>query len=501
MNELYRCITLFLLGSLAACTADRPSDDRHADDRPNVIYIMADDLGYGDIGVYGQKKIRTPNIDALAQDGIIFSQHYAGSTVCAPSRAALMTGRHTGNSNIRGNLDLGGYRDEEERGQMPLRRGAETLATVMKRAGYQTAAIGKWGMGGPGSDGVPTKQGFDYFFGYLDQKQAHNYYPSHLWENEVRFPLDNDFFIPHAGLNKTSAKPEDYKIYQGRDYAPDRLLAKAKAYIRSNKDKPFFLYLAFVVPHAALQLPDDRLPDYAKDWPDPPLKNVIYTPHPRPRAVMAGMISNMDAGVGEIRKILVELGLDKNTLIIFTSDNGPSAEGGADLDFFNSNGPLRGGKRDLYEGGIREPMIAHWPGKIKAGSTTDHISAFWDVMPTLADIADIQLSQETDGLSFLPSLLGQKEKQTDHDYLYWEFPVKWRGYDGAQAVRMGKWKAVRIGGRSTSRAPIELYDLSQDISEQRDLAAQYPDVIVRMKKKMNQRSEAPVKDWNFTQAQ
>ncbi|MGO2182977.1 MAG: arylsulfatase [Pseudoalteromonas nigrifaciens] len=469
-------------------------------EKPNIIFIMADDLGYGDIGSFGQQRAQTPNLDKLAAQGIKFTQHYAGSAVCAPSRASLMTGQHTGHTQIRGNHELGGYRDEEERGQMPLKSGSHTLATVLKSAGYRTAAIGKWGLGGPGSEGEPQHHGFDYFFGYLDQKQAHNYYPTHLWRNGKRVPLSNEFFIPHTQLNGTSKKEEDYKIYMGNEYAPDRLIEEATDFIASSSDKnkpeqPFFLYMSFVTVHAALQTPDDRLPSYASGWQEPPMTNFGYTPHPRPRAARAAMISNMDTSIGRIMTLLKERNLDRNTLVIFTSDNGPSPEGGADMDFFNSSGELRGIKRDLYEGGIRVPMIARWSSRIQADTESSHISAFWDIMPTLAELSGAEMPADRDGISFVPSLLGKESSQEKHQALYWEFKLQRHDATATQAVRMGKWKALRF--HRSHGIDWELYDLSTDIGEQHNLAKQFPNIIDEANELMKKRTKPILPEWEF----
>ena len=485
-------LTAVLAATLALAwpaAADRPP-------RPNLIYILADDLGYGDIGAYGQDKIDTPNLDRLAADGLVFTQHYAGSTVCAPSRAVLMTGRHTGHVQIRGNYELGGFRNEEERGQMPLDAASTTLAEVLRDTGYRTALIGKWGLGGPGSTGVPTRHGFDYFFGYLDQKQAHNHYPTHLWRNGARVALDNRFFIPHATMAGTSARAEDYRRYMGRDYAPDRLIAEALAYIERAKDAPFFLYYAPSIPHSALQVPDDRLERYAGRWRETPLNDGDYTPHPKPRAARAAMITTLDADVGRIVDRLDRLGLARSTLILFTSDNGPAPEGGQDVAFFNASGGLRGIKRDLYEGGIRVPMIAWWPGVIDGGRRTDHLSAFWDVLPTLADLAGAATPDGVDGLSFAPLLTGRGD-QAEHDFLYWEFHGDTP--HPAQAVRQGKWKAVRPQPRGYDpTAPIELYHLATDPGERRDVAGQHPDVVARMRQLLDgARAPSPHAGFNF----
>ncbi len=415
--------------------------------KPNVIFVMADDLGYGDLGCYGQKVIQTPNLDKMAAEGMRFTDMYAGSTVCAPSRCCLMTGKHTGHAYVRGNKEV------KPMGQWPLPADTVTVASLMKDAGYKTALIGKWGLGGPGSEGIPNKQGFDYFFGYLCQRHAHNYYPEFLFRNTGRVPLDNTVENRRGdGAGVASVKKE---------YSHDLLAADALRWIEENKDEPFFLYLAVTIPHANNEAGNRgmEVPDYGiyadKDWPQP------HKGH-------AAMITRLDKDMGRLLDKLEELGIDDNTLVIFTSDNGPHSEGGANPKFFDSNGPLRGYKRDLYEGGIRVPMIARWPGKVEAGSESDYIGAFWDVMPTLSRLAGAKAPDDIDGISFLPTLLG-RDRQRKHKYLYWEFFNR-------QAIRMGKWKAVRL----KPDADLELYDLSEDIGETNNVAAEHPRVVKRI---------------------
>jgi len=502
----------FLSIGLTACSSpkesnisfDLNSQEPATKDKPNVIYIIVDDMGIGDIEPYGQQHIKTPNLQQLANEGLTFAQHYAGNTVCAPSRAALVTGMHSGHGQIRGNYELGGFLDEEEFGQMPLNPGTQTIATVMNDAGYNTALIGKWGLGGPGSQGVPTKHGFDYFFGYLDQKQAHNHYPTHLWQNEDKFPLNNSFVHPHQSLPKgvDVNDPESYQAYLREDFAQERLSNEALRYIKANKDSRFFLYLAYAGPHAALQAPETAIDQYDfEETPYQGIKDGGYLPQRRPRAARAAMISHIDEGVGRVMSLLKELDLDENTLVIFTSDNGPSFEGGADLDFFDSNAQFRGHKRDLYEGGIRMPTIARWPGKVAKGTTSQHVSAFWDVLPTFADLVDAPSPKKTDGISFLPALLNEGEQQ-QHDSLYWEFH-HWNG-DHAQAVRIhdevnGDWKAVRVfNPKNRINPPIELYNLAKDPSETIDLAETHPEIVQQAAKLMKKsRSTSFMNSWNF----
>lgn len=403
--------------------------------KPNIIYIMADDLGYGDLGCYGQKLIKTPNIDKMATQGMKFTQHYCGSALCAPSRCSLITGKHTGHTFIRNNKPL------PFEGNLPIPKEEVTIAEVMKQAGYTTGCIGKWGIGYPGSEGDPNKQGFDHWFGYNCQRQAHSYYPSHLWRNADKVMLKGN---------------EDGK--QGQ-YSHDLLTAEALEFIKLNKAKPFFLYVPYTIPHTKFQVPD--LGQYKDtDWDSN-------------HKIQAAMISRMDADVGKILALLKELEVDDNTLVIFTSDNGPHGGGGT-LSKFTAAGLLRAKKGTLYEGGIRVPMIARWPGMIKPGSASDHISAFWDVLPTCAELAGAKVPAGIDGLSMAAELLGKNSAQIKHDYLYWEL-------GGQQAMRMGKWKLVRKWNRKASGPDKpELYNLEDDIAESKDVADKHPDVVAEM---------------------
>jgi arylsulfatase A len=482
-------------GMAPATAATQRQRHAPAPARPNIVVILADDLGYGDLGAYGQTKIRTPHLDQLARDGVAFTQFYAGTTVCAPSRAALLTGRNTGHTEIRGNIRMGGdFTDEREFGQYPLRRGTFTLPEMLRDAGYTTAAIGKWGLGGKGSEGMPTRQGFDYFYGYLDQSHAHNYYPTHLWENERRASLRNRFFFVHPELGGTSRLPADYRLYQGPDYAPYRILASAERFLaRQRRGKPFFLYYASPLPHAALQLPDALLTPYRGAFPETGSDGGEYSPHPTPRAARAAMITRLDAEVGALRAQLRKRELEKDTLILFLSDNGPSSEGGADIAFFRSTAGLRGQKRDLYEGGIRSPLIAYWPGRVRGGRTSPTIAAAWDLLPTFAELTGGRVTAPVDGRSFLPALLGRPMAATGP--LYWEMHGDGRS---AQAARDGRWKAVRYqpGGFDPAR-PIELYDLDADPRETRDVAGQHPAVVARMRVLLSRRQPASRPEFNF----
>lgn len=429
--------------------------------KPNIIYILADDLGYGDLSCYGQTKFLTPNIDRLAEEGIRFTQHYSGSTVCAPSRSTLMTGLHTGHTPIRGNKEW------KPEGQWPLSADAFTLAEMLKNNGYATGAFGKWGLGYPGSEGDPNNQGFDEFFGYNCQRLAHNYYPYYLWHNQEKVMLDEN-----QGLERGT-------------YAPERIHAEALKFLETNRDKPFFMYYPAILPHAELAAPEEYikrfrgkfLPEKEFDGVDdgPNVKTGPYGSQTESHAAFAAMVNYLDEKVGEIVQKVHELGLDKNTIILFSSDNGPHLEGGADPDFFNSNGILKGYKRDVYEGGIRVPMIVRWSDRITAGVTTDHISAFWDVMPTVAELIGEATNTQTDGISFLPTLLGQ-DRQSQHDFLYWEF----HELGGRIAVRKGEWKLDIYNVFDKSKTSTELYDLSTDPGEQQNVANDHPEVVIEM---------------------
>ena len=420
--------------------------------RPNIIFILADDLGYGDLGCFGQQKIKTPNLDRMAAEGMKLTDHYSGSTVCAPSRCCFMTGYHTGHAVVRGN------KEQRPIGQYPLPSEQVTVAEVLKKAGYATGATGKWGLGPPDSEGAPNKQGFDFFYGYNCQRNAHFYYPEFLWRNEKKDSLPGN----HGDKEET--------------YSHDVIADEALSFIKRHADEPFFLFVPFTIPHAELAVPEDSLNQYKGKFPEEPFPGRHYGAQKYPRAAYAGMVSRMDRDVGRILSLLKELGLDDNTLVLFSSDNGPHHEGGNDPQFFDSNGPFRGIKRDLYEGGIRVPTIARWPGKVEAGTVNDHPSAFWDFLPTAADVAGVSAPAGIDGISYLPTLLGQKSKQKEHKYLYWEFPAR----GGRQAVRMGKWKAVRLNVRKKPDGPIELYNLEKDIGEENNIADKHPDIVRRM---------------------
>jgi len=496
LGLLLHRITTLILTSLGPCLSIDPAncgENPKTRSVPNIVLILADDLGYAELGCYGQEKIKTPNIDRLAREGVRFTQHYCGNAVCAPSRCSLMTGKHPGHAHIRNNrkadlpADLIERYGTEFSGQEPIPDAEVTIAEMLKQKGYATAAIGKWGLGHFGTTGDPNQQGFDLFFGYNCQAHAHSYYPAHLWHNSQEVKLDNDPPVPgHANL-PAGADPNDpasYAPFKGTDYAPDRMIDVALKFIRQNKDGPFLLYFPSTIPHVALHIPDEELKPYLGQWDETPFVGGGYTPHMTPRAAYAAMISRLDKDVGRIMELLEELGLDENTLVMFSSDNGTThLEKEVDYEFFKSVGPLRGLKGSLYEGGIRVPMIARWTGKIEPGSTTDHVSAFWDVLPTIAEVTGTEPPEYIDGISFAPTLLGRPAEQKQHEFLYWEFT----GYGGQQAVRLGDWKAVRQGMlRRNNPDPlkIELYNLKDDVGESQDVSAAHPDVVARMQKIM-----------------
>lgn len=443
---------------------------------PNIVYILADDLGYGDLSVFGQKHFQTPQVDRLAAEGMVLTQHYSGSTVCAPSRSCLMTGLHTGHTPIRGNFEI------QPEGQLPLPADTQTLSRLLSEAGYVTGAFGKWGLGYPDSEGDPMKH-FDRFYGFNCQRLGHHYYPYHLWDDQDKVMLEEN-----EGMKKGL-------------YAPELIHQQSLKFIEDNKDRPFFCYIPTIIPHAELAAPEEVMEKYRGAIEEgkpfkgldegPELRLGRYQSQEEPHAAFAAMVDIFDRQVGEVVAKLEELGIAENTLVIVTSDNGPHQEGGADPEFFDSNGEFRGFKRDLYEGGIRVPTIAYWPGSIAAGSRSDHISAFWDIMPTVAELAGIEIDTPIDGISMVPTLLGKPEQQEEHEYLYWEFHDK----GGRQAVRMGNWKAVRYEVLKNPDGPLQLFDLSSDPSESVDLARIYPEVVSRMEQILK---EARTHNENFT---
>lgn len=435
---------------------------------PNLVLIVADDLGYGELGCYGQQKIATPNLDRLAAEGMRFTRAYAGSPVCAPSRCVLLSGQSSVHAPIRDNKEV------HPEGQMPLPAATVTFAERLHALGYATGCVGKWGLGPPGSSGDPIAQGFDFFFGDNCQRVAHNYYPTHLWVNDARLPLDNASFSPYQ---RVKAPPIDMARFRGDQYAPALMQSAALGFVRQHAGEPFVLYVPLIEPHLALQPPDRWLARQPESWDHAPyLGDHGYLPHPRPHAAYAALIADLDAQVGELVRLIDHLGLGPRTLVLFTSDNGATHDvGGVDTEFFASTGGLRGRKGSVYEGGLRVPMIARWTGHIEPGTTTDHVCGFEDVLPTLLAAAGHPLDDDaaTDGISFLPTLLGQP--QQEHDALLWEF----HGYGGQRAVRQGRWKLV-VRGLLTKQSHVELYDLEVDPGEQHDLADQHPDIVQRL---------------------
>ncbi len=469
LKQLY--IASVVLLSCLACTSTPASEgenklaDTQQSQRPNIIFILADDLGYGDVGVYGQQQIQTPRIDQMAREGIRFTQFYAGSTVCAPSRSVLMTGQDTGHTRVRGNAG------NEDISRQSIRAEDITVAEVLQKADYKTALTGKWGLGEIDQPGMPLDQGFDTFFGYLNQVHAHNYYPEFLWRNRDTVRLDNVVKRSTRSYGNFTGGYATKKVA----YSHDLFAREALQFIEKNQEEPFFLYLALTIPHSnneagkeGMEVPKQGV--YAdKDWPEAQ-KN------------MAAMVTRMDGDVGRILDALKSYGIDENTIVVFTSDNGPHLEGGNDPDFFDSNGPLRGTKRALYEGGIRVPFVVRWPGHAPAGTTSDHIGYFGDMMATFADIAGVSSPEDIQSISILPTLRGNTQEQKKHDYLYWEFYEQ----GSRQAVRMNQWKGIR---QPMFTGDIELYNLENDLEEQQNVAAQHPEVVKKIRDIMEKAPE------------
>jgi len=435
--------------ALAFCLVTS-SESAHAADKPNIIYILLDDAGWGDFSCYGQQKFKTPNIDRLATEGMKFTDHYSGSTVCAPTRCALMTGKHTGHCYVRGNKEV------KPEGQAPMPADIVTIPRLLKKAGYTTGMFGKWGLGAPGSPSDPTEH-FDAFYGYNCQRQAHTYYPKYLWHNRNKVLLD------------------------GKTYSHTLIHEQSLQFIRDNQKGPFFAYLSVTIPHAAMHAPESEMKPWRERFSAFEDKIGKYSgPKVRnPIAAFAAMMTLLDDDIGELLQLLKTLDIDDNTLVLLTTDNGPHLEGGHDPRFFDSNGPFKGFKRDLYEGGIRVPLLARWPGVIKAGSGSDLPSAHWDMLPTFCELAGVTPPGDIDGISIVPTLTG-KGTQKRHDFLYWEFSPR----GGKQAVRWGKWKAIRQGLRKNRDAPIELYDLNTDLGEENNLASKHPDLVKQAKTMM-----------------
>lgn len=445
--------------SLALSFENRLQAEENSNRKPNIVLIMADDLGWQEIGVMGQKKIRTPNIDNLATKGMRFNQFYSGSAVCAPSRCNLITGKHGGHAYIRNNREIKNKGDIFG-GQLPLPEGEIGLAKILKSVGYTTGCFGKWGLGAVGTTGDPLNQGFDRFYGYNCQRHAHNLYPKYLVNDQ-----ENELL------------PGNTRSNTGEIYAPQRIADEMLEFVSKNKKQPFFLYYPTVLPHLPLQAPKEDIEEYKGLWPETPYNGRSYQPHPTPRACYAAMISFLDKQIGRLMALLKNLNLDRNTIVMFTSDNGSThLRSQVDYDFFDSVGPLRGLKGSLYEGGIRVPFIAHWPGKIRSDQQSDHLAANYDLLATIAEIVDVQTTMDTDGTSFLPLLLGKTEDQKIPPYLFWDFA----GYGGQMAVRMGKWKGLKRDLRKKDKVTLELYNLEEDIGETNNVTSQHPEIAAKI---------------------
>jgi arylsulfatase len=486
--------------TLAGCTGN----NTRLANKPNIIFILADDLGYNDPGCYGQKIIETPNIDALAMKGIRFTQYYSGSPVSAPSRCVLLTGRHSGHSFIRGNHewpergDVWNFRKMEENpsleGQFPIPAESVTFSKVLQNSGYKSACIGKWGLGAPFTEGVPNKQGFDLFFGFNCQRQAHTYYPVHLWRNEERVKLDNEFVVPHTRTLDGDGDPEksgSYASFNQKQYAPELMLNEALSFLKTVKEQPFFLYFTTTLPHVPLQAPQEWVDKYRKKIGDeiPYPGDKGYFPCQFPMATYAAMVSFLDFQVGCIVEELKKLGIFDNTIIIFTSDNGPVTTGGAVSDFFGNAKPFNQSgdrlKGSVYEGGIHVPLIISWPAKTRKPQVSDLVCAAWDIFPTICDISGSECPEGLDGISILPEIMG-KGNQAKHEFLYWEYPEK----RGQQAVRLNNWKGIRDSTRD-GNLKIRLFDLVNDPEENIDLSGKFPEIMTRIEEIMLKEHQKP----------
>ncbi|NQT27242.1 arylsulfatase [candidate division KSB1 bacterium] len=448
---------------------------------PNIILIMADDLGWKELGCYGQEKIKTPHINRLALEGMRFTQYYAGSAVCAPSRCNLMTGKHGGHAFIRANVEIENPAKGIFGGQAPLQKDTPGIAKTLKTHGYTTGCFGKWGLGAVGSSGDPLEQGFDRFYGYNCQRHAHNLYPNYLVSDKKNVKLEGNT----RGIT-------------GQTYAPQRIADEMLTFVRKNKNNPFFVYYPTVLPHLALQAPEEDIAAYRGKWDEKPYDGegeVSYLPHPTPKSCYAAMITFMDRQVGRLMELLKELEIDDNTVVLFISDNGTTfLKRQVDYSFFESVGPLRGLKGSLYEGGIRVPLVVRWPGRIPAGTISDHLSAHYDMPATLAELAGTSFEQKTDGISMLPVLLGRQDEQKKHDFLIWDFA----GYGGQIAVRMGKWKGIKKGLNENLNAPLELYNLEEDIGENNNVVKEHPDIANKIENIMlRERTTPAIKTFRF----
>jgi arylsulfatase A-like enzyme len=493
-----------IAGALSVSLAGCSHKNTDTSGNPNIVFIFADDLGYKDLACYGQKIIETPNIDSLAQQGIRFTQYYSGSPVSAPSRCVLLTGKHTGHSFVRGNHewsergDVWDYVKMEEdpslEGQYPIPANSVTFSKLLKQKGYKTACIGKWGLGAPYTDGIPSKQGFDFFFGYNCQRQAHTYYPAHLWRNDEIVKLDNEFVIPRTTELDGDGDPnksESYARYNLKEYAPELMLNEALGFIRSSKGVPFFLHFTTIIPHVPLQAPKKWVDVYRNKIgiEEPYLGDKGYFPCQYPMATYAAMVAYLDYQVGCIVKELKDQGIHNNTIIFFTSDNGPVTTGGAISQFFENAKPFNQAsdrlKGSLYEGGIRVPMIITWPQKIRKASVNDHICAAWDIFPTICDITGEEHPDGLDGISLMPTIIGRGE-QKEHDYLYWEYPER----RGQQAVRLHNWKGIRDSTRD-GNLKIQLFNLENDIAEEKDISKQFTNIVKQIEDIMIKEHEKP----------
>lgn len=450
-----------------ACQSENVQDNGKVPmQTPNIVYIMADDLGIGDLGCYGQQQIKTPCIDGLARNGMMFMRHYSGSSISAPSRCTLLTGKHTGHAAIRGNKPV--TLADGEKYDTPLPAKEVTVAKLLKQKNYRTACIGKWGMGGPDSEGHPNRHGFDYFYGYLGQGHAHSYYPPFLFENNEKIMLEK------------------------KHYSHNLIVEKALDFIDKNAEHPFFLYFSPTIPHAELAVPEENIQQYEGQFQEKPFAGGHYCAQPKPRAAYAAMVTLLDTNVGQIIELLKRKGVYENTIIIFTSDNGVHKEGGHDPEYFNSNAGLRGIKRDFYEGGIRTPFIVEWPGMIAPGSRNQHVSAFWDFLPTVCDITGISTPHDIDGISYLPVLKGLE--RPEHDYLYYESYEK----QGTQAVIQDDWKLISLQVNAPKKTHYELYNLKTDPKEQHNVAVLYPDRVEQLKALIKQaHTKNPIFNYNF----
>ena len=496
MTRNYICSITLVSAVVVSC-----SEKQKLPKQPNIIYILADDLGYAELGCYGQQKIETPHIDRLAAQGMRFTHHYAGMAVSAPTRCITLTGLHSGHAYIRGNDELAErgdvwnhaamLADPYLEGQCPLPAGTVTYPSLLQQAGYTTGCVGKWGLGYPGSEGAPNKMGFDFFYGYNCQRQAHTYYPPFLYRNENREYLPNELLPPGTRLDE-GADPYDinsYAKYTQKVYSPDPMYDEILQFVERNKDRPFYLHWTTTLPHVALQAPERWVNYYVNKFGDEaPYTGAGYFPCRYPHATYAAMISYLDEQVGGLVAKLKELGIYENTILIFTSDNGPASNAGADPAWFDSAQPFKGeqgwGKAYLHEGGIRVPMIVTWEGKIKPDTQSNHISASWDIMSTVCELAGVK-APPNDGISFVPALLGKKQKA--HEYLYWEFPEG----PGAKALRMGKWKGLIQNIHKEGEANMMLFDLEADPREQNNVASGYPAILQTMREKMAEAHETP----------